>query len=73
MTFIGETKDNRLVIFGNKGESYFYIEFTGVLENPKVEKVNLNREDLLKLLEKNLDRYSQKGLNIIFEKMMDSD
>ncbi|CUU08054.1 hypothetical protein JGI2_01612 [Candidatus Kryptobacter tengchongensis] len=73
MTFIAETKDSRLVIFGNEKGKYFYIEFTGNLEVPKVEKFNLEREVLLGLLEKNLDRYSQKGLNVVFEKMMESD
>ncbi len=73
MVFIGETKDNRLVIFGNSKEGYFYIEFTKSIEVPKIEKRNLSREVLLGLLEKNLDKYSQKGLNVVFEKMLESD
>jgi hypothetical protein len=72
MVFIGETVNNRLVIFGNEKEKYFYTEFTGNLESPKIEKYNLNKEVLLALLERNLDRYSQKGLNIVFEKMDES-
>ncbi|CUU02381.1 hypothetical protein JGI1_00474 [Candidatus Thermokryptus mobilis] len=72
MVFIGETVNNRLVIFGNEKEKYFYIEFTGNLESPKIEKYNLNKEVLLALLERNLDKYSQKGLNIVFEKMDES-
>ena len=73
MIFIAETKDNRLVIFGNEGKKYFYIEFTENIENPKIEKFNLEQKALLELLEKNLDSYCQKGLNIVFEKMFESD
>jgi len=72
MVFIAETKDNRLVIFGNNEKGYFYIEFTGNIEAPRIEKQNLSREVLLGLLEKNLDRYSQKGLNVVFERMSES-
>ncbi len=73
MTYIAETKDNRLVIFGNSGKKYFYIEFTESIETPKIERFDLEREDLLELLERNLDRYCQKGLNVVFEKMSESD
>ncbi len=73
MVFIGETKDNRLVLFGINNGGYFYIEFTRDIESPRIERQNINKETLLSLLEKNLDRYCQKGLNIVFEKMSESD
>lgn len=73
MVFIGETEDNRLVLFGNDNGGYFYIEFTKNIESPRIERKNINKETLLSLLEKNLDRYCQKGLNIVFEKMSESD
>jgi hypothetical protein len=73
MVFIGETKDSRLVLFGKNNGGYFYIEFTRDIESPRIEKQNINKETLLSLLEKNLDRYCQKGLNIVFEKMSGSD
>ncbi len=73
MVFIGETEDNRLVLFGNSSGGYFYIEFTRNIETPKIERQNINKETLLYLLEKNLNRYCQKGLNIVFEKMSESD
>ncbi len=73
MVFIGETEDNRLVLFGINNGSYFYIEFTRDIESPKIERQNINKETLLSLLEKNLDRYCQKGLNIVFEKMSESE
>ncbi|CUT00453.1 hypothetical protein [Candidatus Chrysopegis kryptomonas] len=73
MVFVAETEDNRLVIFGNKEEGYFYIEFTGNVETPRIEKYKLTREVLLGLLERKLDRYSKKGLNVVFERMAESD
>ncbi len=74
MVFVAETEDNRLVIFGNKKEEgYFYIEFTGNVETPRVEKYKLTREVLIELLERKLDRYSRKGLNVVFEKMSELD
>ena len=69
MMFVGESKNGRPIIFGYDGNNYFYIEFTGSIEIPKIEKKNLSREVLISLLEKNLDNYSKKGLNVVMEKI----